>query len=109
MHHESFKSNWRSILIIVTTFIFCGVWLFNVPSGPAREDSGEVVTAAMDASSKYRLPQMVVNVRLNNGETVSAKVLPNVAVLAGDRVKVRVYERVLTKAPVYEVYVKITE
>ena len=106
MDVEIFKSNLRVMLIAIAVFGFFGVWMLNVPSGPKAEVSGFVEVAGMDASSKYRLPRGVVKVRLKTGETVSATVLPGVVALSGDQVLIRVYERILTKAPVYEVYAK---
>lgn len=83
--------------------------MLNAPSGPKSEVSGFVEVAAIDASSKYHLPQGVVRVRLNNGDTVTATVLPGVVALKGDHVRVRVYERILTQAQLYEVYGKAND
>ena len=106
MDRETLKDNWKGIIVAVAVFGFFGIWMFNVPSGPKSEVSGQVQVAGIDASSKYRLPQGVVRVRLQNGDTIDAKVSPGVVALSGDHVRVRIYERVLTQAPVYEVYAK---
>jgi hypothetical protein len=102
----SIGSNWRTVVIGITVFGFFGVWFLNAPSGPKAELVGLVQVAGLDASSKYRLPQEIVEVKLDDGNTVSAAVTPGLVALAGDRVRVHVYERVLTGARVYQVFAR---
>lgn len=102
------KSAWITKLILVGVFGFLGVWGLNAPSLKA-EVSGTVEVVGIDASSKFRLPQEVARVRLGSGEIVTANVLAGVFVLPGDRVQMRVYERVLTQAAHYDVFDKRNE
>ena len=103
MRFSTGHGDWVVKLVLVGVFGFFGVGMLNAPS-LRPEAAGVVEVVGIDASSKYHLPEGVARVRLDNGDTVSAKVLVGVVALPGYRVQMRVYERVVTHAAEYEIF-----
>jgi len=63
---------------------------------------GVVERASAEASSQYRLPVVVLHVRLADGTVVAAAVPHSTVVRLGQAVELRVLRRMLTDAPAFE-------
>ena len=89
---------------IATGVVMLALALFgmlNQPGGSVAEATGIVQSFAF-LPSDVGAPPQTATVRLTDGATVQAQVLPGVLVQPGQVAIVRVYRRVITGAPSYE-------
>lgn len=91
---------------VVGTLVIAGfvALTMNVPQGPIAEHRGVVETAGVNAR-KWGAATEYLSVRLDNGETVLAKVVAGAGpAQVGGIARVRVYRRLVTRSLSYEVH-----
>lgn len=94
------------VAAVVGTVLLAGfvALTMNVPQGPIAEHRGVVETAGVNAR-KWGAATEYLSVRLDNGETVLAKVVAGSGpAQVGGIAHVRVYRRLITRNMSYEVH-----
>ena len=92
----------KTTIVVFSAFLLIAIALtFNQPGGPVTETTG-IVQAFAFIPSDVGAPPQVASVRLTDGAVVQARVRSGVLVQPGQIAKVRVYRRVITGAPAYE-------
>jgi hypothetical protein len=92
----------KTTIAVFAVFLLMAIaFMFNQPGGPVTETTG-VVQAFAFIPSDVGAPPQVASVRLTDGTVVQAQVRSGVLIQPGQVAKIRVYRRVITGTPAYE-------